>query len=127
MKKLNKISTLLLVIFTMSVIATSCSKDKEDEPNGSDSALVGTWVAEGYDYKDDESWREIFTFKSNGTGSYTWIYDGDRDYETFSWTATDRTVTMFFGDERETYYYSISSNGNVLRWDWDDEAVYYRQ
>lgn len=126
MKQLKKISALFFVLFTLALVTTSCDKD-DDKDEVKDSSLVGTWAAEWYDYKDGEYCKEIFTFKSDGTGTCTWIYDGDREVETFRWTATKRTVTLYFGDEEETYFYSISSNGKALTWDWDDEETYYKQ
>lgn len=125
MKHLKKFSTLLLLLVTISMFATSCKKD--DDEAGTNSGLVGTWVAQGYDSKDGGYWQEIFEFKSNGSGTYTWIYDGDRERGSFEWTATKSTITMTWDGESETFSYSLSSNGKALNWEWDEEETYYKQ
>ncbi len=120
MKQLKKFSTLLLLLVTMAMVATSCKKD-DDEAN-INSDLVGTWVGE------EDDWREVFTFNKNGSVAFTYTDEYGTEKETWEWTATKNTITITFEDgETETYRYTISSNGKALDWEWDDEVTYFKQ
>lgn len=98
----------LFVVIASAVAFSSCKDDKDkDEPSGSNS-LVGTWYFSGdggLDYND------VFSFKSNGTVTYSYYeesvtgkytYDAGAGYVTLAWNdpewGTERISVRFISE-----------------------------
>lgn len=130
MKQFKSISTLLLVLLTMAMFATSCKKD--DNEGEHDGRLVGTWVGESYDETSAYGYGvETLTFKAKGTGTYTFVDDKDNVSITFDWKTTNQTIIFTFSGSSKTTTnsYSVSEDGQVLTLhnEYDDEIYFYKQ
>lgn len=102
---------MLLAMMVAALSLTACGGDDEDDINGNNSYIVGTWsVTSGQgwgDYTGDEE-PEYVQFKSNGT--YINVQFDDGLYITKgTWTATDTELIMkeTEGNIKGTYTYSI--------------------
>jgi hypothetical protein len=101
-----------MLIFSLSIILISCSKDKEDSFN-SDALTTGSWKLSGYmtDYQKDGTYEEntfailadcekdnIYTFHTDGSGIVdegpTKCLDNEPQTQTFSWRLNDGTLTF---------------------------------
>lgn len=105
-------------------LSVSCSDDNDDMDN--DSALVGSWemseTEDGYDYSI------VVTFRSNGTGtsSYVETYDGetDTDTENFTWFTDGNILTLTIDGDEELVTYSISGNNLSITNEYGDDSVF---
>lgn len=115
MKQLKKISTLLLLLVTMAMVATSCKKDDNE------SNLEGTWSH--YSSEDDEGtyYEEeelLMVLKSGGKGEFK--YDGET--EPFRWHADNKYLYIRyydaeegeFDDEDEYVEYKLTNKDKTL-------------
>ncbi len=127
MKLLTKPSTILVALFTITTVLSSCSKDN-NEPN-INSELVGVWQREGK--KEDKQqpenlktlYTETFNFSANGEGLWTYAEttidteittapevttstDGNADKsivdetiltKELTWSASDTTISIAYG------------------------------
>ncbi len=70
------------------VAFTSCSKDDDDS-----EAIIGTWVSESsvsVNGGAEQTEREVWTFNSDSTGSYSDTSNGTvEDESDFNWTKKD--------------------------------------
>ena len=115
----------LLTIMMVAMVGfsfVSCSDDDDDNGSsngGSNSSsnysIVGTWR-----WDDDESdYYEIFTFRKDGTGTWTEYEDGESYSEPFSYQYYPSThkLVIHAGDEVETS--NVYINGDTMIWDGD--------
>lgn len=110
------------MLVMIAVVAVSCNKDNDDEPDPNGGDIVGTWVCTNF--VDDD---EIFSmcFKSNGTGWMRWS-DGssEDDYDEFEYTTNAGKI--YFSGWGETWTCKYSVKGNKLSiygnpWGEDDD------
>lgn len=103
MKKL-KVLTLLLFVAFIGAVFTGCSKDDNDDSSDTTS-LVGYWIR--YDGDD----MEEFGFFADGTCNYEETYNDEMDFGKGTYTVKGNKLTMklTFGDEKETWVYTIKS------------------
>lgn len=113
---------MLCVIATMSVSATSCNKDDDEDDNG----IVGTWR----DTYEGE-WDEL-TFKSDGT--YTWTFYDEKDgndIETGTYTYTHPILKLTYRDEDGEVWsdvYTIKSiSSSQLEIDMEGDICIYKK
>ena len=112
MKKMKLFS--LMFLFTMvGTMFTGCSSDDDDNDG---NELVGYWLR----YEDNDQYMEEFGFFADGTCNYTESYEPDDDndnlepeYEfgegTYTVKGNKLIMRLTFGDETETWTYTIKS------------------
>lgn len=87
------------------------------EPDtGSESALIGSWA-----YEEDENF--VYTFNSNGTGTYT-VYG---EAINFTYTDNGTSVRMVFDDAPGTFDYTISGSTLTLKDSTGADVRYIKQ
>ena len=86
----------LLILFTViaSAVSFSSCKDDKDEPDSGSSALVGNWY---FTEDGDIDYDDTFSFKSNGSVTYT------------------------IGDELVTGKFSFDEKAQIITFFWEDE------
>lgn len=125
---------LFLMLMVGSVVCVVSCKDDDDDSGSSssnDKRLVGTWSY--YEYSGSNSYRQIFTFKSDGSGSFdeTEYRNNiiiERHQCPIKWTTKDnKTLTCIFlydeEVEKETYKYTVSKDCLTL----DGDSEYMKQ
>lgn len=103
MKKLKMLS--LLFFFTIiGAVFTGCSSDDDDDATNT-TDLVGYWIH--YDGDD----MEELGFFADGTCNYEETYDDEMEFGKGTYTVKGNKLTMklTFGDEKETWEYTIKS------------------
>ena len=93
-----------------------------DEPNPK-SEIIGTWKA------SESGFVEIFTFKADGTGEYSYTYEGET-YEcnfTFDFLRSDY-VNIYYDDDTEGgFQFEIADDTMTVRNEYVDGLAYTRQ
>ncbi|MBQ9956077.1 MAG: hypothetical protein IJO99_00710, partial [Ruminococcus sp.] len=93
-----------------------------DEPD-SKSEIIGTWKA------SESGFVEIFTFKADGTGEYSYAYEGET-YEcnfTFDFLRSDY-VNIYYDDDTEGgFQFEIADDTMTVRNEYVDGLAYTRQ
>ena len=93
---------------------TSCSSNDYENEGASGNELVGYWLR----YEDNDQYMEEFGFFADGTCNYTESYEPDDDSEEPEYEFGEGTYTvkgnklimrLTFGDETETWTYTIKS------------------
>lgn len=101
-------SLLILLVVVATAVSFSSCKDDKDEPKGGSTTLVGNWYFSGDGSLD---YNDTFSFKSNGTVTYTYYdetatgkytYDATAGYITIVWNdpdwGTERMPVRFLSD-----------------------------
>ena len=112
MKKM-KLFSLMFLFAMVGTMFTGCSSDDDDNDG---NELVGYWLR----YEDNDQYMEEFGFFADGTCTYTESYEPDDDndylepeYEfgegTYTVKGNKLTMRLTFGDETETWTYTIKS------------------
>ncbi len=113
--------------FTKSVEETPTEAETEesagtDEPDPK-SEIIGTWKA------SESGFVEIFTFKADGTGEYSYAYEGET-YEcnfTFDFLRSDY-VNIYYDDDTEGgFQFEIADDKMTVRNEYVDGLAYTRQ
>ncbi len=112
---MKKIFTLLLLLATLMVFISACSKD-DDEPDDIKAQMIGTWDATSVKFSDSD-WVDITNYPSmalsitfNKDGSYSGrgaLGNGSGTY-----TVSGRTIKTYVGGELYATYYVKSISGN---------------
>lgn len=93
-----------------------------DEPDPK-SEIIGTWKA------SESGFVEIFTFKADGTGEYSYTYEGET-YEcnfTFDFLRSDY-VNIYYDDDTEGgFQFEIADDTMTVRNEYVDGLAYTRQ
>lgn len=93
-----------------------------DEPDPK-SEIIGTWKA------SESGFVEIFTFKADGTGEYSYAYEGET-YEcnfTFDFLRSDY-VNIYYDDDTEGgFQFEIADDTMTVRNEYVDGLAYTRQ
>ena len=93
-----------------------------DEPDPK-SEIIGTWKA------SESGFVEIFTFKADGTGEYSYAYEGET-YEcnfTFDFLRSDY-VNIYYDDDTEGgFQFTIENDKMTVRNEYVDGLTYTRQ
>lgn len=115
--------------FTKSADETETTTEAEPEtPAGADapdpkSEIIGTWKA------SESGFVEIFTFKADGTGEYSYAYEGET-YEcnfTFDFLRSDY-VNIYYDDDTEGgFQFEIADDTMTVRNEYVDGLAYTRQ
>ena len=95
---------------------TGCSSNDDENEGASGNELVGYWLR----YEDNDQYMEEFGFFADGTCNYTESYEPDDDsdnlepeYEfeegTYTVKGNKLIMRLTFGDETETWTYTIKS------------------
>ena len=115
--------------FTKSADETETTTEAEPEtPAGTDapdpkSEIIGTWKA------SESGFVEIFTFKADGTGEYSYAYEGET-YEcnfTFDFLRSDY-VNIYYDDDTEGgFQFEIADDTMTVRNEYVDGLAYTRQ
>lgn len=121
--KLWSILMMLCVVLCGTIAFSSCKKEevKEESSNNGNNSILGTWRAiggySGNNYEDlsGDDYIISLSFKSNGTGVFQEIEDGDIDKESFKYEydSTLGTIHLFFDDFED--YLTISMTKNQFR------------
>ena len=117
----------LLLFFVAAVLSVGFVSCKDDDETG--FSLVGTWKCE-YVENDGDSWYELYTFNSNGTGAWQeFVYENRKweldDYEYFDYVFDSKAsiVKCIFGDGIVTKKVEVVSSNKVIV----DGDIYIRQ
>ena len=117
MKKLKRfpIFAAMLLIAMVSSLCISCSSDDGDDTPATDAEdLVGFWLY----YGENDQYMEEYGFFADGTCNYTESYEPDDETEeseyefakgTYTVKGDKLTMKLNFGDETETWVYTIVS------------------
>lgn len=108
-----KLFSLMFLFAMIGTMFTGCSSDDDDNDG---NELVGYWLR----YEDNDQYMEEFGFFADGTCNYTESYEPDDDndylepeYEfgegTYTVKGNKLTMRLTFGDETETWTYTIKS------------------
>lgn len=93
-----------------------------DEPDPK-SEIIGTWKA------SESGFVEIFTFKADGTGEYSYAYEGET-YEcnfTFDFLRSDY-VNIYYDDDTEGgFQFEIADDTMTVRNEYVEDLAYTRQ
>lgn len=112
----------ILIIGLMSVVLYSCGDDSSD---GGDNALVGSWTCSDHYYAGTDT----FTFKKNGT--YSWTYNGSWEFkdESGHYTFDGSLLTLAKKSGTPVIYIvlSLSKSYMVLMDEDGDRYTYYRE
>ncbi len=95
------------------LLFTGCSSDDDDEINGYEKNLVGSW-------ESDDSEDEILylVLKSDKTGTFRVTYQGEPEGEdNLVWSATKNQLTFIIKGAGESYTYTYVLSGNHLYYD----------
>ena len=95
---------------------TGCSSNDDENEGASGNELVGYWLR----YEDNDQYMEEYGFFADGTCNYTESYEPDDDsdnlepeYEfeegTYTVKGNKLIMRLTFGDETETWTYTIKS------------------
>lgn len=95
MKSINFKGIMMMFLMVCFVVQLSSCKNKDD--NASNNPIVGSWTCTDHYYGGSDT----FTFKSNGT--YTWTYKAIKD-----WSFDDHSGNYAFDQSRSTL--TIHSN-----------------
>ena len=105
-----KLFSLMLLFAIVGALFTGCSSDDDNDEN-----LVGYWIR----YEENGQYLEEFGFFADVTCNYTEAFEPDDDndedpfYEfakgTYSVKDNKLTMRLTFGDETETWTYTIKS------------------
>lgn len=106
MKSKRFIAKLFLAALTLVTVATSCSKDEDDEPKVDETAVVGTWTSTNTGFQND-----TWTFNEDKTG--TLANSTLNESNSFSWDAK-------ILDERTAYYVTFSDASYIYTRHGDD-------
>lgn len=108
-----KLFSLMFLFAMVGTMFTGCSSDDDDDDNDGNE-LVGYWLR----YEDNDQCMEEFGFFADGTCNYTESYEPDDDSEEPEYDFGEGTYTvkgnklimrLTFGDETETWTYTIKS------------------
>ena len=107
-----------MFLFTIvGALFTGCSSDNENnnEDSSSSESLVGYWIR----YEDNGQYLEELGLFADGTCNYTESFEPDDDNDedpfykfakgTYSVKGNKLTMRLTFGDETETWTYTIKS------------------
>ena len=98
-------------------------EEEEDDTNPNVTAIIGTW-------KENETGAdETFTFKADGTGEYSCLYDGDI-YEcgfTYEFFRSDYIDIYYDDGDEGGFQLVIEGNKMTIRNDYAWDLVYTRQ
>ena len=108
-----KLFSLMFLFAMVGTMFTGCSSDDDDNDG---NELVGYWLR----YEDNAQYMEEFGFFADGTCNYTESYEPDDDndylepeYEfgegTYTVKGNKLIMRLTFGDETETWTYTIKS------------------
>lgn len=108
-----KLFSLMFLFAMVGTMFTGCSSDDDDNDG---NELVGYWLR----YEDNDQYMEEFGFFADGTCNYTESYEPDDDndnlepeYEfgegTYTVKGNKLIMRLTFGDETETWTYTIKS------------------
>ena len=119
MKKKNYYWSFMIaaIMAVMSVGFASCGDDKDESGSGSNSGLVGTWVA--YHQSGAVSWYNGLKLEKNGDAYYT-EWDSRESPQWPSnpgkWSASDGILRIIEpdGDIFMDGYYTLSEDGKTL-------------
>lgn len=112
MKKM-KLFSLMFLFAMVGTMFTGCSSDDDDNDG---NELVGYWLR----YDDNDQYMEEFGFFADGTCNYTESYEPDDDSDnlepeydfgegTYTVKGNKLIMRLTFGDETETWTYTIKS------------------
>lgn len=111
MKKL-KLFLLLFAAAVASVGFTSCNDDDDDA-----ASIVGSWLYA----ESDENWSEIMTFTADGLYIGQYMYNGDTDTETATYTYDGTILTIYFEDGADQVTAIVS--GDTMIFDQDEVFI----
>lgn len=81
------------------IVLTSCSKDNDDASD----AIVGVWAMEStttFNGSEETTYRDEWVFKSDNTGNYKEVTDGEIDDESaFTWSKSENAYTLVYVEE----------------------------
>lgn len=119
--KKMKLFSLMFLFAIVGALFTSCGSDDDNGGTSSNENLVGYWIR----YEENGQYLEELGFFSDGTCNYTESFEPDDDndedpfYEfakgVYSVKGNKLTMRMTFGDETETWTYTIVSIKNKNR------------
>lgn len=132
---MKKLFYCLLVVFGLSLLATSCEKD----PLGDESNIIGAWMWEKTLYEDGEweyaeddnwvDWDDYVVFYEDGEGAFVFYDRSDDEYifdEFFEWELKGDSLIVFYEDGRVTLHViKLTSKEFVVEVDGDVE--YYKK
>ena len=109
-----KLFSLMFLFAMVGALFTGCSSNDDENEGASGNELVGYWLR----YEDNDQYMEEFGFFADGTCNYTESYEPDDDSEEPEYEFGEGTYTvkgnklimrLTFGDETETWTYTIKS------------------
>lgn len=110
-----KLFSLMFLFAIVGALFAGCSSDDGNEDSASNENLVGFWIR----YEENGQYLEELGFFADGTCNYTEALEPDDDndeepfYEfgkgTYSVKGNKLTMSLKFGDETETWIYTIKS------------------
>lgn len=110
-----KMFSLMFLFAIVGALFTGCSSDDDNNEFSSNENLVGYWIR----YEENGQYLEELGFFADGTCNYAEAFEPDDDndedpfYEfakgTYRVKGNKLTIRLSFGDETETWTYTIKS------------------
>lgn len=114
---MKKIFNYLLIATLLIGTAVSFSSCKDDDE---DYSIVGTWKC-----TDTSGWYELWTFNSNGTGTYQEYYNGKvDDAEMFTYSYANNMIIENYNGETEVTTIKWVDKNHFIE---DGQYHWYRQ
>ena len=111
----------MLLFAFVGALFTGCSSDDDNKASSSKESIIGHWIR----YEENGQYLEELGFFADGTCNYTEAFEPDEGnnvepfYEfargTYSVKGNELTMRLTFGDETETWTYTINSVKNKNR------------